>query len=253
MSHFYEKLDSGEIILRDDVTTAPQARKDPQRCLSSVTTKLHVLPNDFLDIWRIKEAAKIARDDLDIPLDEIPKEVWGRRANPAGVMIHSSDFGTTVHNHLEDACNALKNGVDHNAPEGWEKYVDPFMLHLFANCIEVLECEFMVADHRTAGTIDLIVKGSDGLIELMDFKTRVGKAPGDIKTKAYDKDAAQMAVEAEIYMNDLSLSYLPRINSVLIDCITGETHVKKWTVKAQAKGLNMFNYCSDFYDAHYGL
>ncbi len=246
MSHFYKINEDDTVELSSVVSTPAKARKATGKHVASITTKLEVMPS-FLDEWKVMKMHEIVSENQGISLGDAKEAMWGKRLSPSGELLSSSEFGTRCHKALEDALNG--SDFDPN----WTDYVFPFLSYIDGKNIKTLSTELVVADDalNTAGTIDLVVELPDGKIAIMDFKTREGK--GDLKSKAYPKDAAQLSACSAIYSRKHDLGYQPKIYSALIDAVTAELFVKEWTHEAQLKGLSNFVACSNFYDAINGL
>jgi len=243
--HYYSKTKDGRITLSKSVTSPATARKSKTKVYASVTTKLAYAPNAFMSQWKDKEIVRLAREHPDLSLEELQDLRWGTRTMPDGSTVSSSEFGSAVHEQLELATLALIDGADYHNLE-WLCYYRPFMSWLSAEQVTPTHAEFKVCSERynTAGTLDGVgIK--DGKVILWDFKTRAGN---NLKTKTYEKDAMQLAVEADIIKSDLGLDYMPRIYTIIVDAETGAVHPKLWTEKMQEKALNKFDTLSTFFD-----
>ena len=249
MSHFYA-LEDNNVRFLPDVHTPAQARKTPGIVCSSVTTKLAIAPNPFLDNWGKEQLVKYARQYPDKHYAVIKNMMYGFRIDVDGTRVTSAQFGTSVHKALEDALNVSTRGEYTPDESPYSLFVNPFMQWFADEDMQILATEQMVGDEKrlVAGTIDVVARNCAGQVVLLDFKTRdcKGKNPGE---KTYEKDLLQLAVEADIVKNIHGLSYTPRIASVVIDASTGNTAVKWWTVKAQAKGEFLFDAINTFYNA----
>lgn len=246
-SHYYTKTEAGRITLSKSVNTVAKARKSKTRVYASVTTKLAYAPNAFMSHWKDKEIVRLAREHPELNLEQLQDLRWGTRTMPDGVtVVSSSEFGSAVHEQLEKATLALIDGADYHNLE-WLCYYRPFLSWLSAESITPTHAEFKVCSERynTAGTLDGVGL-KDGKVILWDFKTRAGD---NLKTKCYEKDAMQLAVEADIIKSDWELDYMPRIYTIIVDAESGEIYPKLWTEKAQEKALNKFDILSTFFDA----
>jgi len=250
--HFYYN-EGDKVRLSESVDSAAKARKSKTKVYPSVTTKLSYLPNGFIGQWKDKKIVELAREFPEKELEELQELRWGTRTMPDGSTVSSSHFGTLVHEQIELATNAYIEGADYHNFD-WLEYYRP-IIRWFEDChVHPKHTEYLVADddYNTAGSIDGVGKDlKTGQIILWDMKTR--SAGKNIKDKAYAKDAAQLAVEADIIRKQWELDYIPRIYTVLIDTDTGEAYFKLWTEKAQAKALAQFDAVSKFYDAIEGL
>jgi hypothetical protein len=253
MSHFYKPDGKGGAKLLKSVETPAEARKHGN-AYASVTTKIGIAPNSFINIWRENQIIQLARANPFDSAEEISKLAWGTRTHPNGNTVPSSDFGTELHAELELAANLYAKGEPYTGTL-WLPFVQPWLTYLMTNDIEIVECEKMVScdQRRVAGSIDVLAinhKNNDRY-ELYDFKSRQGN--GKLSTKHYDKDAMQLAVEADIIQETLDLHYAPDTYSVLICTDTAEHYVKQWTKEAQTKALLKFDIVNDFYNQWYQL
>ena len=251
--HFYELLVNGPVF-RADVETLPQARKLVEagiRIVASVTTKLSIFPKPYLEGWARSEAARLARKYPLLSIPEIVARVYGVRVHPeTGEEILSAPFGILVHKQLEDALSPNQTSPWSNPP--YAKFVNPFLDWFKEKQFSVVSCETIVSGYNTAGQVDLIAKHK-GKVCLFDYKTREG-GTGGIKKKAYSSDCMQLAIEAEMVMNEMKLSYRPDVYTVIIDSNSGETHPKKWTDtavdKAVVEAKFIFHHYDDIYRLH---
>jgi hypothetical protein len=243
--HYYSKTKDGRITLSKSVTSPATARKSKTKVYASVTTKLAYMPSPFMDGWKDREIVRLARENPDLSLEELQDLRWGTRTMPDGSTVSSSEFGTLVHEQLENATLSLIDGADYHNLE-WLCYYRPFLSWLSAEQITPTHAEFKVCSDRynTAGTLDGVgIK--DGKVILWDFKCRAGE---NLKTKAYLKDCCQLAVEADIVRSDWGLDYMPRIHTIIVDADSGAVHDKAWTVAAAEKALAKFDCLSRFVD-----
>ena len=246
MSHFYERTKDGIRLLKS-VTTPAQARKS--EAYVSVTTVLKMLPNSFMDNWRVREAARLARQHPGEDADAIAERLWGVRDCPdTGDEISSSDFGTAVHKKMEQYANLAlgKGGAWPQADgEGYGHFCRYMIETLLYAGIEPLAAEKIVWDDdlRVAGTIDLIAQ-QKGKVVLVDYKCRSCNGEG---AKAYDKDCAQLAVEAVIVANDMGLDYVPQIYTGCICSDTGKAWLRTWTPPVAKRNLSAFLSCVIMY------
>lgn len=169
----------------------------------------------------------------DATADELEKLAWGTRTCPeTGGTIGSADFGTRAHAAIEEYF------IDGQHPCSYGPVTAETISHLldnftFHHAEKVLCCH----DLRIAGTVDYIGTDKDGKWMLADFKFRDVKE--GTKATPYDKDRAQLAVEGEMWKNDLGLDYDPDIYSIIVDCNTGTPHVTKHSEKMRRKGLQL--------------
>jgi len=237
------------------VNTPAQARKHVCRgwVLASVTTILEILPNAFLKEWGQKQLFQYAKDNPEATYEDAAASMFGFRVLPDGRKVGSGQFGTAAHKELEKAFQRYIDPKVKKAqwPKAWSPWLAPVINGLLEK-YEPVELEMKIADpfkYKTCGTIDCVARNREtDKFELLDFKCRNGK--GDIKTKSYDKDAPQIAVEAEMLKSQWDLTYTPRISNILIDAEpTGEWHQKEHTLPAQKKALAKFDACTKFYNS----
>jgi len=252
MSHYYTKNKDGGITLLKEVTTPSQARKHGS-ALVSVTTLLGYLPNDYINnIWKPKKYVELGREHPDLDASEITALMWGVRTCPeTGEEISSSDFGTRAHARLEDHMNGIIQGEDILRNHPYDPIVAQTVRWLSDNGFTPVQAEKMVACEKrgTAGTIDLIALKEEKLC-LLDYKFR--DCPSG-EGKFYDKDVAQLAVEANIVAEQYRLDYIPGCLSICIDTNTGVPHVKQWTRAAVNRGQQLFEAARLMYYNHPGL
>lgn len=248
MSHHYQILPNHEAKFLKSITTQPQANKATGVVCASVTTKLNYAPKEFLELWFKKQIHHLTKKFPHATFDEINDMAWGMRLSPeTNELIKSSDWGTALHKHLEDATEAHSESMGYRkAP--WQGWIDLWTDWLKKNRAEVIGTEMLVSDsdRLVAGSIDQVLK-VNGKVILADFKCRkVGD--GDIKTKHYPKDTMQLAVEADIIRMKLDLDYMPRIYTVIMNTDEHQMFVKLWTEAAQAKALKKFDAVNTFYN-----
>ena len=244
--HYYKSQKNGKVRLLKDVTTPAQARKHGS-ALVSVTTLLGYLPSDYINnVWKPQQYVKHARE-TDLDVEQIRARMWGERTCPeTGNVISSSDFGTNAHARLEEHMNAIIEGHDLLRDDPYDPIVSQTVRFLELNGFTPIAAERMMAceERGTAGTIDLVAE-KDGKICLMDYKFR--SCP-DGKGKFYpEKDCSQLAVEAQMVMEQDGLDYFPDCYSICVDTETGTPHVKQWTGAAVKKGLQRFLSVLTFY------
>lgn len=256
MSHYYEIIGDGlqDVSFVDDIETPAQARKARAsgRCIvASVTTKLGYAGNKQLSKWRDAKLVELAREHADADLEQLNEMLWGRRELPdSSATVSSSEFGTLGHEALE---NCL---MGHPIDEQWYPWVDLFMAWKKEVGLHAQDVEMRVASkkYNTAGTIDGIGRIKDKVV-LWDYKFR---ACGFDKltsknAKAYPKDAAQLAVEADIVREAYGLQYMPRIYTIVMNADQPDIYPKLWTTNAQEKALQDFVIESNYFDAKEGL
>ena len=244
MSHFYKVSKSGDVRLLKSVTTPTQARKS--NALASVTTMLGCLPNDFLSGWMRRQIWDMAQ--CGISWEECERRRYGMRQDVDGREVTSSEFGTSVHKALECHLDRMAEGdlSPNNGP--YATYVNPFAKWFRDTGHELVAAESICycLRRKTAGTIDVLAKDSAGQYVLMDFKTR-SVTVGKPEAKAYIKDCAQLAVEADIIREREGLDYMPNIMSIVIAVEDGRTGIRRWTRDQQEHALDVFDACCNLY------
>ena len=221
-----------------------------------MTTILEVLPNEFLKNYGLKQVYNHARQHPTDSFEEAKKSIFGFRTLPDGRKTTSGFFGTAVHKELEKAFDRYLETGEAKWPARWDTWVGPVVNGLLEK-YEPIKTEFQIADpfkYKTCGTIDFVARNLEtDKYELLDFKCRDGagsSGEGHISTKSYDKDAPQIAVEAQMLREQWDLTYTPRISNILIDANpTGEWHQKQHTIPAQTKALAKFDACQKFYNS----
>ena len=237
---FY-KIKDGNVAFAKSIATAAQAKNHKDLIVASVTTKLSDYPNSRMNYYRYNKIMEIARELPGADLSKILALSWGEtKCLATHETISSADFGTNVHASIEKRLEAIKDRKTYDLrSDPYLSHSDGFIEYVKRNKIEVLFTEHAIGCPKLmlAATADFI-----GLLDkkicLWDFKCRGGK--GLLRTRAYDKDCAQLAVTAYMIKEKLNLDYMPTIFTVPIDRETGETYVKKWTEKKQAKCLRNF-------------
>ena len=239
MAHYYS-VNSGNVKLLKAVETPSQARKHGN-ALASVTTILSYLPAGYVEkVWKPAKLVELARLYKDADMETLNNLLWGlRRCPETQELIPSADYGTRAHARMEDLVNGfIDDGLLPHAHMYDGVCLDTFD-YLQKNGFTPLHTEYMVAceDRRIAGTIDLVALDANEKVCLLDYKFR---DCDDGKIKAYDKDCSQLAIEALIWKEQNGLDYMPDCYTVCVDTNTGTPHVKKWTAKMVAKGVERF-------------
>lgn len=221
MSHYYKAQKISEII--KEVETPAQARKHGH-AWPSVTTVLGIIKDPFLDDqYMPSKMAELKGKYPDLDWRELKDLCYGERTHPwIGNTISSSEFGTAVHNRIEEL---LKPKPDSSATP-WDDWAKPFVDWVLENKVEVMGTEYVVSCDKLkiAGSVDFIGKDKEGQIFLADYKTRKCKGSG----KFYAKDCEQLAVEASMLKDLLRLDYMPKCLSVCICTDSTEHYHKTW-------------------------
>lgn len=243
--HFYKQNKDGTWKLSKSVDTIAKARKSPHTYAKSVTTMigdmsppLCVVTDEGYTNYSDYHIWRLGKEGVSYKDAQVHK--WGLRKCPeTGDLIPSSDWGTRLHEHLE-AINYLwqDTGAAIGTGNPYEEWTDLWADWLHKNDVEVIEAELMIGctERKLAGMLDFVGK-KDGKVFLADYKSRAAEE-GKLKTKAYDKDAQQLAIEARMVREQWNLDYEPRIYTVLFNTEKPEMHVHLWTEKAQEKHLD---------------
>jgi len=236
MHYYTQGLDP---VLLKDITTPAKAHKAD--AVPSVTTILSGMPNDYLDnVWKPKMMVELARKYDGLDTDKIKDLMWGIKQCPrSGEMVSSATFGTRAHarmeqlvdGYIDDGMLMMDDPYDDVCKEAFEYIInEPFT---------PVHTELTVGSSKlkTAGTIDLLALDRKENYCLIDYKFRECK---DDEGKYYDKDLAQLAVEAYMIADLYVLDYIPDIYTFCIDTLSGDLHVKKWSDKMKTKGEKIF-------------
>jgi hypothetical protein len=242
--HYYTRgLDP---VLLKDITTPAKAYKAD--AVPSVTTILSGMPNDYLDnTWKPKMLVDLARKYSELDVGRVKELMWGVKQCPkSGDMISSATFGTKAHARMEQL-------VDGYIDDGMLPMDDPYddvckgaFDYILNEPLTPVHTELPIGSVRlkTAGTIDLLALDRKENYCLIDYKFR--ECGYDYKLckhsegKFYDKDLAQLAIEACMVAELYVLDYIPDIYTFCIDTLTGNLHVKKWSEKKKLRGEKIF-------------
>jgi hypothetical protein len=212
----------------------------------SVTTILKIIPNPFIDQWRMNKYIELARLFPNDSTDKIVQKAWGYANLPNGQTVPVSEFGTQAHLNLE----YMFTGQDDKVSEEWAEFLyDAHYDIINEEKIKPVECEYLIEDHslRVAGTIDMVAEVDKSYV-LVDYKFRnclngVGKF--------YDSDCYQLSIESEFVRNKFSLAKRPKICSVCICNVTGKPFFKWWTQKKLDKSVLIFlDACELYFSIH---
>lgn len=228
--HFYKCIPGERPEFLADIKTPAEARK-VEFAYPSVTTILSFFTNPFMDKWKSEKLFNI--DPTSCDFDEAMVGLYGyRTCLETGEKIKSSDFGTRAHARMEAWANDEEIGddpYDSIISDVIKKYNEMDIVPHVSEYI--ISCD----SDQCAGTIDLIAT-VDGKLELFDYKFRECKG----KSKTYNKDLEQLAIESQWVQNKFNLDYLPAITTVCVDSTTGKCWFKKWSKKMQLKGIKSF-------------
>lgn len=242
--HFYDCKNTPYLT---EAKTPVQARK--LKAYPSVTTILSIQMSDFLhNIWMPKKMVELARDNPMASVAHLKKLKYGTRISPeTGEKILSSDFGTAVHQRLEEVLN---NRIDSrglsNSTSPYDEWVEPFIDYIDENEIIPISCErILYCDKmQSAGSVDLIAE-RDGRLHLYDYKCRDTKGTGG---KFYEtKDCTQLAIEAKWLQDTEELNYLPMVTSVCICTESRKHYHKDWNKTQMRKAITRFKHLNRLY------
>lgn len=239
--HFYlVDPDSGEIEPAHKLSLQG-ARKSG--AYASVTTKLKLIYNPYLENWRGKTLCELSVNNPKLPdetIDEyyarLDNMTWGQPVRWDGVMFQSDEFARHIHAEI-DRWNHNKEVFF--SPE-WAQYCYGWQTWYEANIIQTIASEKMLAcnEMRVAGVADFIGEHREYGVVLCDYKCRDCK--GKNKGKFYDKDLLQLAIEAKMWATKTRMDKVPRIFSICIDTDTGRLYERLWTEELQDMGERHF-------------
>tara|TARA_X000001382_G_scaffold31423_1_gene20358 strand:- start:10081 stop:10842 length:762 start_codon:yes stop_codon:yes gene_type:complete len=242
--HIYDYSDKEKPVL-SKIETVTKIKEMPWM-YPSVTTILNILPNHFIDVWKVKTAIELKGKNPDYTYEQITQHMWGLPISPAtGEKIASSEFGTAAHDRVEKLVNAMINSksVDQDP---YDDFALPVMEYFDQQDIIPVEAEKLIACHnlKIAGRLDLIAK-KEGKLCLFDYKFR--DCSEKEKGKFYDKDCYQLAIESFMLKNEKKLDYLPDIYSICICNSMGKVYTKKWSTMMLDRGIFKAHAARDFY------
>lgn len=248
MAHFYDC--KNEPTFDPDVGTPFQAKKKGTKIYPSVTTVLGIVKDEFLDsIYKPRMMYELTLQGAGDSWQEVERLTYGTRTHPeTGDTIQSSEFGTAVHETIEDMINSLiydqKRELPHNYD--YDEWGTPFYNWVIENEVRPVACEKLISNSyiKIAGSIDFIGYNKEGTLFLADYKCRTNTKG---KAKTYAKDCEQLAIEAWMIMKDHKLDYIPECRSVIIDCDTKEHHHRVWTPEEMEWGITNAKLASKLY------
>lgn len=239
--HIYDYTDKTDPFLSS--TDKISKIKDNINLYPSVTTVLNYYPNKWLEDWKLNKFVELAKENPDADMSDIKEMAWGYVTVPwSGEVLTSSDFGTKGHEAIDSIINQTNDPTD-----DWTIFVSKVVDEIFSQGLFPIMTEYLSCCHdmRIAGRIDLIAKSTDDKYVLLDYKfRRLGKTK---KPKFYDKDCAQLALEAEFVQQEYHLDYVPKICSVCIDIEDGEPFFKWWSDKKFNKCVNLAYIARDMF------
>ncbi len=250
MAHFYNCEDLINPEFDENVGTPFQAKKKSKKIYPSVTTVLGIVKDEFLDsIYKPRMMYELTLQGKGSCWQEIERLTYGTRTHPeTGDTISSSEFGTSVHETIEDMINSLIYDQPRDLPHNYDydEWGTPFYNWVIENNIKPIACEKLVCNNRIkiAGSIDFIGYDEEEKLFLADYKCRTNTKG---KAKTYAKDCEQLAIESYMIMKNHKLDYLPSCRSVIIDCDTMGHHHRVWTQEEMEWGIQNAKYASKIY------
>ena len=212
-------------------TTLKHARK--QDLYPSVTEILKILDKPQINEWRCNqciEGAFYKRPLDDEDLKSYKKRIhYGLREKQGETL----DFGTRVHNQIEDYNNGIFN---HENDPDVLPYVVKYIEWSKDRLVKVSAAEKVVVNHRYgyAGTVDLVGQSKYNKFSsvLIDFKTQNIKGN---KASFYDTWALQLAAYRKCFKP------MPACMSLVINSAKPEAPVEKiWTTEEMKDAWNVF-------------
>jgi len=212
-------------------TTLRHARK--QDLYPSVTTLLGILDKPQLTKWKCDKCIEEAY--YKRPLEDEDLQGYKNRIhhNLKGEQGEILDFGTRVHNQIEDYNNGIFN---HENDPDVLPYVVKYIEWSKDRLVKVSAAEKVVVNHRYgyAGTVDLVgqTKYNKFPSVLIDFKTQNIKGN---KANFYDTWALQLAAYRKCFKP------MPACMSLVINSAKPEDPVEKiWTTEEMKDAWNVF-------------
>lgn len=248
--HIYDYTDRDNPVLSDQDSYS--AIKRDSNLYPSVTSINKYIPNDFInDIWLPQKTVELKENNPHMTWLDIRQHLWGFVSLPADEndphteVVPSSEFGTMAHEALE---NLIRRDIfmDKSAEveERWENFVKPTFKQIKKLSLTPVYVEKLVCCHkmRVAGRIDLIARDEKtNKYVLLDYKFR--KPAKTISPR--DSDAAQLAIEAEMFANDEGLGYIPKICTVVVDNVSGKPKFIWYTDKKADWARRIFKITRD--------
>ena len=162
----------------------------------SVTTLLGLFAKPGLDRWKQDQLLRIAFDNpakLDESFENYANRCLVEHEKP---VEEAADFGTKVH----DAIESYWKGK--HIPDELLEYIQPALDWKQENQLSFIEFELMLVSkaHGYAGTVDIVGRGKDNQMFILDWKTR--KTQEGKKVTAYDFQIHQIAAYAACYWGE---------------------------------------------------
>jgi len=162
----------------------------------SVTTLLGLFAKPGLQRWKEDQVLRIAFSNppkLDESYEEYANRCLVMHEKP---VEEAASFGTKIH----DAIESYWKGE--HIPDELLGYIQPALNWKQENQLTFIEFEKMLVNlqHGFAGTVDIVGKGSDNQMFIVDWKTR--KTKKGQKVTAYDFQIHQIAAYAATYWGE---------------------------------------------------
>ena len=162
----------------------------------SVTTLLGLFAKPGLERWKHDQLLRIAFDNpakLDESFENYADRCLVQHEKP---VEEAADFGTKVH----DAIECYWKGE--HIPDELLGYIQPALDWKQENQLTFIEFELMLVSktHGYAGTVDIVGRGKDNQMFILDWKTR--KTQKGKKVTAYDFQIHQIAAYAAAYWGE---------------------------------------------------
>lgn len=250
MAHFYNCKDSLNPVFEENISTPFQAKKKGTKIYPSVTTVLGIIKDEFLDsIYKPRMMYELTLQGKGSCWQDVERLTYGTRTHPhTEEIISSSEFGTSVHETIEDMINSLIYDRIRDLPHDYyyDEWGTPFYDWVIENNIKPIACEKLVSNNflKIAGSIDFLGYDEDDKLFLADYKCRTNTKG---RAKTYAKDCEQLAIESYMIMKDYKLDYLPSCRSVIIDCDTMKHCHRVWTEEEMKWGIQNAKHASKIY------
>jgi hypothetical protein len=205
--HQVPKAKGGE--LRN--ATVADARK--MGLFPSVTNILNVIAKPGLDTWKLQQVAKAAfktppdgKESEEYFTDRIIESAFDQ-------VVDAADFGSRIHDALEKVFEG------ENPDEDLLTYVQPTLAWKAEKGLTFTHREITLvnAGEGYAGRCDVLAKGKQGQLVILDYKTRKTK-PGE-KVTTYDGQGMQLAAYAVAHWGE---AMLPKVTAANIFISTTE-------------------------------
>jgi hypothetical protein len=179
----------------------------------SVTNILNVIAKPGLDTWKLQQVAKAAfktppdgKESEEYFTDRIIESAFDQ-------VVDAADFGSRIHDALEKVFEG------ENPDEDLLTYVQPTLAWKAEKGLTFTHREITLvnAGEGYAGRCDVLAKGKQGQLVILDYKTRKTK-PGE-KVTTYDGQGMQLAAYAVAHWGE---AMLPKVTAANIFISTTE-------------------------------